>query len=56
MINNMLYSETYIARRTAAFHGNTRYGNGASARPVPGNAGIDRARGSDTGTGGDSLS
>ena len=55
MMNDMLYSETYIARRNAAVHGIT-WGIDASARRVPGNAGIGRARGSEPGTGGDSLS
>lgn len=52
MMNDMLYSETCIARRNAAAH----HGNDAVARPVPGNTGIGRIRGSETGTGGDSLS
>jgi hypothetical protein len=56
MMNDMLYSKTYIARGIAAPHGNAGYGTDACARPQPGNAGIGRSRGSDTGTGGDSLS
>ncbi len=47
----MMYTETYITRRRAAFHGND-----ACAWVVPGNTGIGRSRGSDAGTGGDSLS
>jgi len=56
MMNNMLYSKPYIARGIAASHGNAWYGTDAVTRPEPGNTGIGRNRGSDTGTGGDSLS
>lgn len=51
MINNIMYRETYITRRNAAIRGNHAF-----VRPTPANTGIGRSRGSDTGTGGDSLS